>query len=235
MEQDPGKSSLRKPFITTANALANLYKTAAAAEKEARDAGARAAYMHVLQWAARKSRRSEALSSADVISMCGSELAKLPHPSPARDDESHSPSVVVGVGSAAAAAPPPPRPPAAAPVEGRRASAHRTVSPDAGAMRDDPLVSDIRKMGLNPRKRPRIAISETFIRACEDSGNAMFSMGSQAGGMRGDFGDGAARGAREADELEGREARAQTGGARGAEARKTRSGRLSFIEKQRRK
>lgn len=228
MEQDPGKSSLRKPFITTANALANLYKTAAAAEKEARDAGARAAYMHVLQWAARKSRRSEPLSSADVISLCGGELAKLPQPSPLRDDESPSPSV--GVTGA-----PPPRPPAALPAEGRRASAHRTVSPDAGAMRDDPLVSDIRKMGLNPRKRPRIAISETFIRACEDSGNAMFSMGSQAGGMRGDFGDAPMRGGREADEMEGRETRAQTAGARGAEARKTRSARLNVIEKQRRK
>lgn len=222
MDPDQGKSSLRKPFITTANALANLYKTAAAAEQEARDAGARAAYMNVMQWAARKSRRSESFSTAEVIAMCGSELAKIPPSAPTRDDD---------VGPVA---PPPPR--ALAPVQENRRTSQRNASPDSCAMRDDPLVSEVRKMGLNPRKRQRTAISETFIRACEDSGNGnLFSMGSA--GLRGDFGDYTVRRRDSGDETEGgRETRAQNASTRGgSEPRKTRSGRLNIIEKQRRK
>lgn len=208
MDGEQGRSALRQPFITTANALASLYKQAAVAERDARDAGTRAAYMHVMQWAAGKARAGEALTVAQVINFCGAEMSNMPPP---RDD-----SVVTAV------------PLAARWDATERAAAQETqgdverISPPgrtscgglagggggcgadsgdggvgdsggggvgvscAGALtvrvedsghghayiaRDDRLLQDIRKLDVNPRKRQRIDISDTFMRACEDAGN----------------------------------------------------------------
>ncbi len=160
MDPDHGKSGLRQPFITTANALANLYKTAAAVEKEARDGGTRAAYMHIMQWAARKSRKNESFTPAELIALCGTELAKIPQSTSSREEEgSCSPAAPRALGTSQFPNNP----------DTRQRPAERNMSNSENfSLRDDPLVSDIRKLDVNPnpRKRPRTAISETlFVRA----------------------------------------------------------------------
>ncbi len=160
---DPSKSAVGPSFISAANALANLYKKAATVEKEARDSGARSAYMSVMQWAAVKSRRNEKITTAEVIALCSSELVKIPAAAPSRqEDVDQLPSSLA-------------RP---SPLESRQRTAFQQ-NPLQGGSGGDALVSDIRKLAVNPRKRQRISISETFIRACEDSGNGnLFSIGS---------------------------------------------------------
>lgn len=230
---DPNKSALRMPFITAANALANLYKSAASAEKEARDVGSRAAYMHIMQWAARKSRKNEGLTPAELINLCTTELSKIPAssstPTPAatRSDDDASPPF-----SSSATR--------ALPHETRLRSAQQQThsqqsqGSSGGAMRDDVLASGIRKLAVNPRKRQRTAISETFIRACEDGYGNLFSMGSAPHGSDRDrpF-------MSPLDDTDSRDGRppAAPGSRNSAEisVRKTRSGRGNFIEKQRRK
>lgn len=211
---DPNKSALRTPFISAANALANLYKTAAAAEKDARDAGSRAAYMQIMQWAARRSRKNEPLTSAEIISMCTAELSKIPPP----------PAPVASS-----------RPEDEAPFSSSatRESRHRAQQSGAAQSqaRDDVLASSIRKLAVNPRKRQRTAISETFIRACEDGYGNLFSIGSAPHGADRERPFGAPHD--DPDNRDGRppSARNQSD----ISVRKTRSGRTSFIEKQRRK
>lgn len=202
---DPSKSAVGLPFIAAANALANLYKKAATVEKDSRDLGTRAAYMKVLEWAARKSSNNEKITTAELITLCSDELAKVPAP-PSRVEE--DPSVAA------------PRP---LPYESRQQRApvvQQHAAPVSGG--EDTLASDIKKLAVNPRKRQRTSISETFIRACQESGNAsLFSMGSTHNiSPRRDF---------EADS-DNRDARGS-----GECTRKTRSVRNSFIEKQRRK
>lgn len=161
---DPSKSAVGPSFITAANALANLYKKAATLEKEARDAGARSAFMSVMQWAAVKSRGNEKITTAEVIALCSSELVKIPASSnPTRHDDADMVAPVLI------------RP---TPHEPRQRTSFQQNNQQSGSG-GDTLVSDIRKLAVNPRKRQRISISETFIRACEGSGNSsLFSMGS---------------------------------------------------------
>lgn len=159
------RSALRQPFIDTANALASLYKKAVSAEREARDAGERAAYMRIMEWAARKSRASERITPAELMNFCSSELATLPPPVPVsartgpevRDTEPNGSPVQSP--PAQQVVPPQPMPPV------------------AYVTRDDNLVSDIRKLHVNPRKRQRVDISDTFVSACQgvDSGSLIMS------------------------------------------------------------
>lgn len=71
-------SSLRQDFITTANSLAALYRSACNAESNARAAGARESYMHILEWAAIRSRRGEAIDAKELLEYCSAKLAEIP-------------------------------------------------------------------------------------------------------------------------------------------------------------
>lgn len=160
---DPSKSAVGPPFIAAANALANLYKKAATVEKEARQDGARSAYMNVMQWAAQKSHRNEKITPSELIALCSQELAKVPAPSPAPRVEDEN--VPVSTTSAPAST----------------VQQNNTANQNSSGSGGDTLVSDIRKLQVNPprsRKRPRMCISDTFIRAV-DSGNTgnLFSIG----------------------------------------------------------
>lgn len=192
------RTALRQPFIDTANALASLYKQAVSAERDARDAGSRAAYMHIMQWAARKSRANERLTPAEIISFCAAELAEIqathPAPPPATVDRTlHSQSVsapgqtqqqlVMQVSRQSQGAPD---------LQGKGdaggegnsvllPSAHFQPQQQVPAMayvaKDDPLVSDIKKLQVNPRKRQRVDISDTFVSACRDNDSLIFASG----------------------------------------------------------
>lgn len=175
-ESAPGtRSTLRQPFIDTANALASLYKQAAIAERDARDAGSRAAYMRIMQWAARKSRQTEPVSAADVIQFCTAELAEIPSQSTSIA-AAQTPPPSHDVASPVPAAPALSRP-APAPLTPPASAQPHPAYPNANAQmhaqfsRDDHLVSDIRKLNVNPRKRQRVDISDTFVRACRGSAN----------------------------------------------------------------
>eukprot|EP00177_Eucheuma_denticulatum_P002471 GFKZ01004440.1.p1 GENE.GFKZ01004440.1~~GFKZ01004440.1.p1 ORF type:complete len:279 (-),score=38.65 GFKZ01004440.1:528-1364(-) len=206
---DPGdnpngsRTSLRQPFIDTANALAFLYKQSMQAEREARDAGSRAAYMHIMQWAARKSRSNQPISAADVINFCTQELAQLPSHSPPTDNRlshhsnqpaspphdphsiqqqlpSHNSVMHVENVSVEVADNQQHQAPAViADNQQNQAPAAQTTptAPVAWVARDDGLVSDIRKLNVNPRKRQRVDISDTFISACRrgDADGLIFS------------------------------------------------------------
>lgn len=154
------RNALRQPFIDTANALASLYKQSVAAERDARDAGSRMAYQRIIQWAAKKSRSGEPLSAADVVSFCATELAQLPNNPPSSDRTTNSP------------------PQSSPPISTSQARNQDSEMPNCNAppvayvARDDALVSDIKKLHVNPRKRQRVDISDAFIRACSGEENA---------------------------------------------------------------
>lgn len=154
------RTALRQPFIETANALASLYKEAAKAERDAKDAGAASSYRTIMQWAATKSTSGESITAADVISFCTTELSKIRPSAPANPAERSS-------------NPPPPN----------SDNSQRTQEPSAPSeaptvayiARDDALVSDIRKLNVNPRKRQRVDISDTFITACRNNESLIFA------------------------------------------------------------
>ncbi|KAI0565026.1 hypothetical protein FGB62_22g535 [Gracilaria domingensis] len=159
----PSRSALRQPFIDTANALAFFYKQAAVAERDARDAGSRAAYQQIIQWAALKSRSADPVSAADVIGFCAAELAQLPNPSLSSNERS---------------APTAPPPNAAGGTTVARTDAempHCEAPAVAYVPRDDALVSDIKKLHVNPRKRQRVDLSDAFIRACDEENSFVFA------------------------------------------------------------
>ena len=142
MDGENGRGSLRRPFIAAANALATLYKQAAEAEGGARNDGARDAYKHLMQWAMSAARSGRPVTAQDVVNICAAELASM-----AKDEDN-------GVLRS----------------NPQHTSSHawdpRMKSYPVVQVRDDPLVSDIRKLDVNPRKRQRIDLSDTFMRAC---------------------------------------------------------------------
>lgn len=76
MDRSRGRgSSLRRPFATTANALTTLYKTAVTAERDARAAGERAAYLSMLEWAARRSTAGMTVGAGDLAQFASERLA----------------------------------------------------------------------------------------------------------------------------------------------------------------
>lgn len=144
-----GRGALRQPFIETANALASLYKRACDVERDARNGASRAAYMRVMQWAARKSRSQEPLTAAELISFCAESLADIPQVNPS---SSHIPSSPDRSSTMELQSPP-------------QQQQQQIVS------KDEALVSDIKKLHVNPRKRQRVDISDAFIRACTNADN----------------------------------------------------------------
>lgn len=192
------RTALRQPFIDTANALASLYKKAVSAERDARDAGSRAAYMQIMQWAARKSHAGERISPAEIINFCTGELAEiqanLPVSAPATVDRAlHSQSVsaprqtqqqLVTQVSRQSQGPPDLQGKGDADGPGNgvllpstQFQPQQQVQTVAYVARDDPLVSDIKKLHVNPRKRQRVDISDNFLSACRDNDNLIFSSG----------------------------------------------------------
>ncbi|CAN8061558.1 unnamed protein product [Agarophyton chilense] len=166
------RSALRQPFIDTANALAYFYKQAGVAERDARDAGSRAAFQKIIQWAALKSRSAEPVSAADVISFCAAELAQLPTHSVSTERAPHSSHV-----SNAPTCPPASRVDADMP--------HGEAPTVSYVPRDDALVSDIKKLHVNPRKRQRVDISDAFIRACRNQEDSfVFTAPDQSHGLQ---------------------------------------------------
>lgn len=71
----PPVNPLRARFISSANALTSLYKEAARAEGAGRAAGERAAYLAVLEWAARRSRAGLAVGPGDIATFASERLA----------------------------------------------------------------------------------------------------------------------------------------------------------------
>lgn len=176
-----GRSLLYQPFINTANALTSLYKQAAILERDGRDAGLRSAYQHIMQWAARKGRAGESISAADVISLCAGELASLPQPTQS-STATLTPAVSNTPASRTVSNPTPPAsltnhpPPHATDMvlDSSGISPQVSVPPSAYIPRDDGLISDIRKLNVNPRKRQRIEITEAFKSAFRTLDNAPF-------------------------------------------------------------
>lgn len=101
-----------------------------------------------MQWAACKSRSTDPITPAELIAFCADELAQIP--------VSTNPQII-------------PAAPVVAPAARDADDSH------AYATRDDGLASGIRKLNVNPRKRQRVDISDTFVRACRtENGNFVF-------------------------------------------------------------
>lgn len=145
----PPRSTLRQPFIHTANALASLYKQASLAEQQARQSGSSAAYRAVMQWAA---CADLPLTPARLIAFCASELADA-------SPDAVQPQIVPVVKEEPEVPKPPPC-----------------------VARDEALVSDINRMYVNPKKRQRVEISDTFIRAYGEAQSFAFPVDHQEGG-----------------------------------------------------
>lgn len=180
-ESSAGRSALYQPFINTANALASLYKQAATLERDGRDAGSRTAYQNIMQWAARKRLAGEAISPGDVISLCASELASLPQPTlssnptlPPVSSNTTSSRHALNAPSSGALNNPPASHVSDMVLDSPGNSAQVTVPPTAYIPRDDGLVSDIRKLNVNSRKRQRVEITEAFKDAFGGVDNASF-------------------------------------------------------------
>lgn len=179
------RPGLRQPFIETANALAGLYKQAVSAERDARDAGSRAAYMRLMQWAARKSRTGDRVTPMDIVNFCATELAQLQAPPPERapPERSHAPPLPASQGHAAVAAKLAQGEKAEEAAGNPNANANANAPPvpkfDAPPVafvaKDEALVSDIKKLNVNPRKRQRVDISDTFVRACRSNNSLIFA------------------------------------------------------------
>jgi hypothetical protein len=139
-------SSLRQPFIATANALAELYKRAASAERCGRDAGERAAYFDVLEWAARRAAAGDTLSAQDVVAFATQRLAdhstRISHP--------NAPSTSGGDSLAPATT--------------------TTTQAAGGAGDTTSLATGIGKLQVNPRKRPRVDLGDTFLDVWREEG-----------------------------------------------------------------
>jgi hypothetical protein len=141
-----GPSSLRQPFIATANALAELYKRAASAERGARDAGERAAYLDVLEWAARRAAAGDGVSAQDVVSFATQRLAD--HST--RSSLPNAPNAGGGDSLAIATA--------------------TTTNAAGGAGDTTSLATGIGKLQVNPRKRPRVDLGDTFLDVWREEG-----------------------------------------------------------------
>lgn len=187
------RGALHTSFTHTANALASMYKQSLMAEREARDAGARSAYQNVMQWAARKPRTNGMIAVADIISFCAAEITKMPQPTSSLISTHALPgttnSTVIVQNSTE-------RPSTRNNHSNNANNSHRNsadmlldVSPNstqsqqqflhnqdhgnvAYISRDEGLVSEIKKLNVNPRKRQRIELNEAFLRACGTVDNA---------------------------------------------------------------
>lgn len=214
------RSSLHSTFTHTANALASLYKQSLVAERDARESGARTAYHSVMQWAARVARTGRQVSVADVISMCASELGKMPQPNNptttvatsttqpqqqaqqgnanSNNNHNHNSSKTVNNNSCSdrtVQRTANNNSKSSAPQQQQQRGCDMSLdSPSASGTcttvtttqalatatnmayiaRDEGLVSDIKKLNVNPRKRQRVEISEAFVRACRSVDNAAF-------------------------------------------------------------
>lgn len=161
------QSLLRPSFIETANALAELYKRAVSAEREANHAGERAAYMAVLEWAARRSRNGEHVSASEVMRYASEQLARIPTahqggngPQNCSQTEAHGPQGAVnahgetgsGLNTAASA-------------DSGRNDMHSNPVACGGALQavGDALVNRLNKLNVNPRKRPRIDLDDSLL------------------------------------------------------------------------
>lgn len=194
------RSVLHTSFTHTANALASLYKQALMAERDARDTGARSAYQNIMQWAARRSRNGGSISVADLISLCAAELTKIPPPTtptifgqpPSSSSFLQSSNEKTNTRNSN--------------LVNNNNSTFRSSSdmildsstnsiqqqphhPQENSVipyiaRDEGLVSDIKKLNVNPRKRQRIEISEAFMRACGSVDNAGFLFSDEYGHSR---------------------------------------------------
>jgi hypothetical protein len=141
-------SSLRQPFIATANALAELYKRAGLAEREARETGGRTAYLDVLEWAARRSSAGELVTAQDVVAFATQRLADHPKRSPVPNPVSSS-----GGGDSLV------------PISA-------TPQAVAGAGDTTSLATGIGKLQVNPRKRARVDLGDTFLDVWREEGLA---------------------------------------------------------------
>lgn len=194
------RGALHTSFTHTANALASMYKQSLSAEREARDAGARSAYQNMMQWAARKPRKEGMIPVADIISFCATEITKMPQPSSSLISSHSLPGAT---NSTVIAQNPTERPstrnnqsfntnslqrnsadmlldPSSNPVQSQQ-HYNQDHSNVAYIARDESLVSEIKKLNVNPRKRQRIELSEAFLRACGTVDNPSFLFSDDCG------------------------------------------------------
>jgi hypothetical protein len=166
----PPSDNLRAPFIATANALAALYKSAAAAERDARTTGERAAFMEVLSWAVARRDPLAARGGGDhlseLVAFATERLAAMPPPAPAATlafTPAPGPAPTMG----------PTQQPQQRPsqmqtqprITPQPSTPQRERDRERGTSGGDSLASGLGKLLVNPnpRKRPRVDLGDTFL------------------------------------------------------------------------